>query len=125
MRIISQDGKLDLPYEKLILRIIRGKYKDVMYVAIIEEGRNLTIAKYSSEEKAQKAMDMLHETYSNSLLIKTFDSLYLNIKDDKTSLEELRNITPWVVESYAPERKPMEIEMVPFFHFPQDDEVEV
>lgn len=121
MRIISQDGKLDLPYEKLILRIIQGKYKDVMYVAIIEEGRNLTIAKYSSEEKAQKAMDMLHETYVGS------SYLFQNIEvqeDDVAEILKKHCIDGIVVNTDDSQEKVEKIGNV-IFRLPQDDEIEL
>ena len=65
MRIISQDGRTDIPYENFVF----GITKDNSIVAIRDTiARPLEIvhgvvAKYSTEEKALKAMEMLREQY--------------------------------------------------------------
>ena len=63
MRIISQDGTLDMPYEQVIIQ----RFKDEIYFL----NKNLTgvehlvgdmvVAKYSTEEKAQKTEEGLAE----------------------------------------------------------------
>lgn len=65
MRVISQDGTLDMPYEQVIIQ----RFKDEIYFL----NKNLTgvehlvgdmvAAKYSTEEKAQKAMSELKYAY--------------------------------------------------------------
>ena len=65
MRVISQDGTMDVPYEKFIFYIAADNsiiatrnfegYPDSLF-----SGR---IAEYSSREKALKAMEMLRTTY--------------------------------------------------------------
>lgn len=65
MRIISQDGMIDIPYEQVIIQRFE---KDIYFL-----NKNLTgiellvndmeIASYSTEEKAQKVMEMLHDKY--------------------------------------------------------------
>lgn len=59
MRIISQDGTLDVPYENVVV------YQDIKEIMCIFGGIYIgrTLAKYSTEAKAQKAMEMLHNTY--------------------------------------------------------------
>lgn len=59
MRVISQDGNFDLPYENLAIFI---EYENV--IARFENERHL-LAQYSSEAKAIKAMEMLRETWIN------------------------------------------------------------
>lgn len=59
MRVISQDGNFDLPYENLAIFI---EYENV--AARFENERYL-LARYSSEAKAIKAMEMLRETWIN------------------------------------------------------------
>lgn len=57
MRVISQNGKFDLPYENLAIFV---EYENV--IARFENERHL-LAQYSSEAKAIKAMEALRETY--------------------------------------------------------------
>lgn len=60
MRVISQDGMLDFPYELSAIRI----NNEVITMSMCEETayRNV-VARYSAEAKAVKAMEMLREKY--------------------------------------------------------------
>lgn len=64
MRVISQDGTLDFPYENSIV-FIDTRAKEAAFVRMQAIGDNETsiTAKYSTEEKAKKAMEMLREEY--------------------------------------------------------------
>lgn len=58
MRIISQDRCYDMPYEQTMLTNIGTKiYADNLAV------KELQFAKYSTEAKAEKAMEMCREKY--------------------------------------------------------------
>lgn len=65
MRVISQDGMQDIPYKKFVFSIT----KDNRIVATIgctappTELYMSSVAKYSIQEKAMKAMEMLREKY--------------------------------------------------------------
>lgn len=65
MRVISQDGTIDIPYENFTFcitldnRIISNRN----LVATPQEILQGTMAKYSSREKALKAMEMLKNTW--------------------------------------------------------------
>lgn len=65
MRIISQDGRTDIPYENFVF----GITKDNSIVAIRDtiarpsEIAHGVVATYSTEETAKKAMEMLREDY--------------------------------------------------------------
>ena len=64
MRVISQNG-CDYPYEGIIISYEYG----VVYARILSDiGRSYFLAKYSSDEKAEKAMQKLHEAYAPELL---------------------------------------------------------
>lgn len=65
MRVISQDGTLDMPYEVSSLNMVVGKYEDVVNAAIYccNSFSTIRMAEYGSEEKAKKAMEMLREKY--------------------------------------------------------------
>ena len=59
MRIISQDKCYDMPYEQTMLTNIGTKiYADNLAV------KELCVAKYSTEEKAEKAMEMCRNRYA-------------------------------------------------------------
>ena len=58
MRIISQDGRYDLPYEQTVV------LREETYILVrTMEYEDLKIASYSTEEKAIKAMEMCREKY--------------------------------------------------------------
>lgn len=65
MRIVSQDGTIDIPYENFVF----GISKDNCIVAVRDtvarpsEACLGIVAEYSTEAKAQKAMEMLRTAY--------------------------------------------------------------
>ena len=61
MRIISQNGAIDVPYE---MSAIRNDDNLIILCMAGETGKGSVIATYSTSEKAQKAMEMLHEAYA-------------------------------------------------------------
>ena len=64
MRIISQNGKVDLPYEQVGVQINNLNKKDIIaYPMHVAGESHWTLAKYSTEEKAVKAMEMLRTEY--------------------------------------------------------------
>lgn len=108
MRIISQTGKTDIPYENFIFLILNssgGNYGIVAVKNIAESPKafmNSLIATYSTKEKALKAMEMLREEYLK----------YMEI-EGHADLTGQGIIQPnfWVLPKV--------------FQFPQDDEIEV
>ena len=76
MRVISQDGVIDVPYENFVF----GITKDNSIVAIRDtvarpqEICQGIVAEYSSKEKAEKAMEMLREEYRFENLFETLCS---------------------------------------------------
>ena len=68
MRVISQDGTIDMPYEEVIIqRFGREIYflnKNLTGVEHLVS--DMDIATYSTEEKAKKAMEMLRIAYGNN-----------------------------------------------------------
>lgn len=65
MRIISQDGTIDLPYEQVIIT----RHDKSIY--LMEHLTNdVEIAKYSTEEKADEAMEELRMAYMCHNLVK-------------------------------------------------------
>ena len=103
MRVISQDGAIDVPYD---LAVIDTNDNGVVHAVLPGDKLAGTMAKYSSKEKAQKAMEILRKKYSRNCFFKT-------------------TYHPGVLETMAKEFGEEETKeiIVPVFQFPQDSEV--
>lgn len=116
MRVISQDGTIDVPYEYVALVVSGGKYKDSEYACIychnISTPHGTRLAEYSSKEKAIKAMEILREQYSRIEIIKALASGTCKHMEESLKPEEFKDILKKYIN--------MEV-----FQFPQDDEIEV
>ena len=106
MRVISQDGTLDMPYEMSIVWCEDDGC--VLLQPIGEIGEYQKFAKYSTEEKAKKAMEMLRERHTDNVFCRE-DIQY----KAEIMLDEGLNIVREMM---------MECE---YFRFPKDDEVKV
>jgi hypothetical protein len=120
MRVISQDGTLDIPYENFVI----GKTASNEIVAMKtvadcpENVMASVIAKYSTEEKAIKAMEMLREAYGKGNYVKFPEIDKSKIaKDDDLTLYNAQ-----MFEKFYPSGYYMACKV---FQFPQDDEIEV
>ncbi len=65
MRVISQDGTIDVPYENFAFGITLDNYISAVVDTAVRptEVVNGIMAKYSSREKALKVMELLRESY--------------------------------------------------------------
>ena len=114
MRIVSQDGTIDVPYENFVF----GITKDNSIVAIRDtvarpsEVCQGIVAEYSSKEKAQKAMEMLREQYMKLGMIKILASGTCEYMDKSLEKEEKMEIYTDYCRKHC-------------FKFPQDEDVEV
>lgn len=74
MRVISQDGTMDVPYEISSFSMACGKYKDVWCAAVYchnsYTAAGTKMAEYSSKERAKKAMEELRMAYMCHNLVK-------------------------------------------------------
>lgn len=66
MRIISQDGKINLPYEMTAL-LVSDSYIQAVFAGGIQQSPYM-MAVYKSREKCQKAMEMLNRVYAGMFL---------------------------------------------------------
>ena len=70
MRVISQDGTIDIPYESVIIL----RFKSTIYflnknlIGVEPLVSDMDIASYSTETKAQKAMEMLRTAYAGKFV---------------------------------------------------------
>lgn len=112
MRIISQDGKCDYPYEKSTLFI---DYMDGRVIKIVPSTggcKGTKIATYSTEEKAVKAMEMLREAYGKLEVMKVIANGTAEYMERELNEDEVNSINK--------QYRNMNV-----FQFPQDDEIEV
>lgn len=113
MRIISQSGLLDVPYE---LIAISPYSKNMATIVGTFPGNDLgkgdrvyILAEYSTEEKAIRAMEMCREKYAQSelnkyMIQKVADTL------SKISVSVIDDVRKQLAEKYL-------------FQFPADDEI--
>ena len=77
MRIISQNGKINLPYEMTAL-LVSDNYIQAVFAGGIQQSPYV-MAMYESQEKCQKAMEMLNRVYTGMFLsqnVEMSDDIY-------------------------------------------------
>ena len=68
MRVISQDGTIDMPYESVIIQRFGREiyFLNKNLIGVEQLVSDMDIATYSTEERAKKAMEMLRIVYENN-----------------------------------------------------------
>ena len=102
MRVISQSGNYDFPYEHIVV------LHEMEYVMAVHKEKEYVLGKYSSDDKALKAMEMLRERHTDNVFCRE-DIQY----KAEIMLDEGLNIVREMM---------MKCE---YFQFPKDDEVKV
>ena len=105
MRVISQDGTIDMPYEMSIVWCEDSGA--VLLQPIGETGEYQTFAKYSTEEKAKKAMEMLRDAYGNN-------EFYHHIANSEHFTEFTQALSEEMLKKATTE----------YFQFPTEEELE-
>lgn len=124
MRVISQNGTMDFPYDNSFVFLNENSLNNELYVKIQLCGVGATeiemIAKYSSREKALKAMEMLREAYIGMPIVMQ------NVDVSEDVAKEFERLKKCGVIVRA-ENQPSKVDFInnDFFQFPQDDEIEV
>lgn len=124
MRVISQDGTMDFPYEYISLVVSIGKCKDVEHVCIychnISAPHGTRLADYSSKAKSIKAMEMLREAYVGMPVVMQ------NVDISEDIAKEFKRLKKCGVIVQT-ENQPSKVDFINnvVFQFPQDDEIEV
>ena len=113
MRIISQNG-CDYPYESIAISYGDG----IIYARPISNmDKRYLIAQYSTQDKAEKAMQMLHEAYTGAPFIMK------NVEVPVGFDEQLKNMKSGIITVHDREDnvriEPMNIA----FRFPAEDEI--
>lgn len=123
MRVISQDGTMDFPYDSSSVSVYAGCINGRIYVRMQLCGGyddTVDVADYSTKEKAVKSMEMLRETYIGmSIVMQNVD-----ISDDVAKEFERSKKCGIMVQA---ENQPSKVDFInnAVFQFPQDDEIEV
>lgn len=126
MRVISQTGKTDIPYEGFVFSILNssgGNYGIVAVKNVAEPPEvflNSLIATYSTKEKAIKAMEMLREAYVGMPVVMQ------NVDISEDIAKEFKRLKKCGVIVQT-ENQPSKVDFINnvVFQFPQDDEIEV
>lgn len=122
MRVISQGGTIDIPYEEVIIQRFRSRIyflnKNLTGVESLSD--DMQIAEYSTEAKAVKAMEMLREAYTGMPIVMKNVAIS---EDLATEFEKLKKCDVIV----RAENQPPKVDFInnAVFQFPQDDEIEV
>lgn len=124
MRVISQDGTIDVPYEYFSLSMSSGKYKDTevayIYCHNLSSPIGTKLAEYSTEAKAIKAMEILRETYVGMPIVMQ------NVDISEDVAKEFERLNKCGIMMLT-ENQPSKVDFInnAIFQFPQDDEIEV
>ena len=102
MRVVSQHGNVDLPYEQIVV------CHAMESVIALYNGEKYVLGEYSSKEKAYKAMEMLRERHTDNVFCREDIQYKAEIMLDE-GLNTVREMM-------------MKCE---YFQFPKDDEVKV
>ena len=115
MRVISQDGTIDIPYELSAVtighKVDLSKFDINIRSKLLDE-RPCIVAIYSTEAKAIKAMEMLREQYGKLEVMKVLASGTAEYMEKALATDEM-------IKHYNAYCN------MNVFQFPQDDEIEV
>ena len=102
MRVISQDGTIDMPYDSVIIQRFGREiyFLNKNLIGVEQLVSDMDIATYSTEEKAKKAMEELRYAYMCHILAK------------------MGNTPPDVID------EKLTIGLIGVFQFPAEEELE-
>lgn len=113
MRIINQNG-CDYPYESVVISSGDG----IIYARPISNmDKRYLIAQYSTQEKAEKAMQLLQEAYTGAPLI------IKNAEVPDYFSEQLKNMKSGIIAVHDREDNVRIEQMNIVFRFPAEDEL--
>ena len=120
MRVISQDGTIDIPYEDVIIQRFESRIyflnKNLTGVESLNE--DMQIAEYSTEEKAKKAMEMLRDAYIGMPIVMQ------NVDISEGVMKEFERLKKCGIVVQT-ENQPSKIECISnaIFQFPKEEEL--
>ena len=109
MRVISQDGTIDIPYEEVIIQRFESRiyFLNKNLIGVEQLVNDMDIATYSTEEKAKKAMEMLRIAYENN-------EFYHHTSNSEHFLEVCQSLSREMFNKSTSE----------YFQFPAEEELE-
>lgn len=123
MRVISQDGTLDIPYEEVIIQRFESRIyflnKNLTGVEPLTD--DVQIAEYSTKEKAKKAMEMLRKAYVGNIV------MFQNVEptDELKEMLKIHGIeTIYAILDNQPQEIKFENHQNFYFQFPAEEELE-
>ena len=121
MRVISQDGTIDIPYDSVIIQRFGREiyFLNKNLIGVEQLVSDMDIATYSTEEKAKKAMEMLRDAYIGMPIV--MQNVYIS-EGVMKEFERLKKCGI-VVQT---ENQPSKIECISnaIFQFPTEEELE-
>ena len=113
MRVISQNNQIDVPYEMTSFHVS----DNIVGMNMVgDTGKGSIMAVYSTPEKAEKAMQKLHECYTGVLLMQ-------NVDFPEGEVEKLKSMAKGFIciNNRTDNVRIEPLHMV--FRFPQEDEI--
>ena len=109
MRVISQDGTIDMPYDSVIIQRFGREiyFLNKNLIGVEQLVSDMDIATYSTEEKAKKAMEMLRIAYENN-------EFYHHISNSEHFTEFTKALSEEMFKKATSE----------YFQFPTEEELE-
>lgn len=123
MRVISQDCRTDIPYENFVFGITKDNFIVAIRDTIASPSEIVhgVVAKYSTEEKALKAMEMLRIAYTGSI------AMFQNVEPTEEVNEVFKKCNTQVIYASL-DNQPSEIKFENhqnfYFQFPAEEELE-
>ena len=123
MRVISQDGTMDVPYEISSFSMAVGKYENVEHAVIFcynySTSMGTKMAEYGSKEKAKKAMEMLRDAYIGMPIVMQ------NVDISEGVMKEFERLKKCGIVVQT-ENQPSKVEYInnAIFQFPTEEELE-
>ena len=115
MRIVSQNGLISVPFEMTAIHVIKTF---VTMNMIGDTGKGTIIAEYNTPEKAEKAMHILHEAYSDMSVI------FQNIEISDEEIPKIESMLKNVICVKIPD-EPSKVEYINnvIFRFPKEEDL--
>lgn len=115
MRIVSQNGLVSVPFE---MTAIHATETFIRMNMAGDTGKGTVIAEYSTLEKVEKAIQLLHEAYSGMPII------FQNVEISEIDYDKLKSILDCSVIASIP-NEPSKIEYInnTVFQFPKEEDL--
>ena len=121
MRVISQDGTIDIPYDSVIIQRFESKIyflnKNLTGVEPLND--DMQIAEYSTEEKAKKAIEVLRIAYVGKFI----NNAYIPEDFDETIKTAMKGGFGTVIVKDSCDRVEFN-NLNGYFQFPAEEELE-